>query len=76
MALGACSAPRTPSVQAVAEGGGEDAADHGHVESAPLGNTPLTPFNVVLLLLMFGGVAFVARFARPGVHEPVHTPGP
>jgi formate dehydrogenase iron-sulfur subunit len=38
--------------------------DHGHVEFELLGSTLLTPFNWVLLLLMaFGGVSLVARFA-------------
>src|SRR4029078_4994317 len=37
---------------------------HGHVEFEPLRTTLLTPFNWVLLLLMaFGAVTFVARFA-------------
>ena len=38
--------------------------DHGHVEFEPLRSKLLTPFNWVLLLLMaFGAVTFVARFA-------------
>jgi formate dehydrogenase iron-sulfur subunit len=37
---------------------------HGHVEFEPLKRVLLTPFNWVLLLLMtFGGVAFLTRFA-------------
>ena len=40
------------------------AKDHGHVEFEPLQQKLLTPFNWVLLLLMaFGAVTFVARFA-------------
>ena len=40
-----------------------DAEGHGHVEFAPLKATMRTPFNWVLLLLMaFGAVTFVARF--------------
>jgi formate dehydrogenase iron-sulfur subunit len=39
-------------------------ADHGHVEFEPLQARLMTPFNWVLLLLMaFGGVSLVARFA-------------
>ena len=65
--LGAAYAFFRKRVQAVADGSAaaKHPADHGHVEFEPLGNTLLTPFNVVLLLLMaFGGVSFVARFAR------------
>ena len=37
---------------------------HGHVEFEPLRSALLTPFNWVLLLLMaFGAISFVARFA-------------
>jgi formate dehydrogenase iron-sulfur subunit len=55
--LGAAYAFFRKRVQAVADA-------HGHVEFEPLRNTLLTPFNWVLLLLMaFGGITFVARFA-------------
>jgi len=38
--------------------------DDGHVEFEPIGHTLKTPFNWVLLLLMaFGAVSFIARFA-------------
>jgi formate dehydrogenase iron-sulfur subunit len=54
--LGAAYAFFRKRVQAV--------ADHGHVEFEPLTNKLMTPFNWVLLLLMaYGGVSLVARFA-------------
>ena len=66
----ACSVPRTPSSGSGLRRWQTDAAaskhsgDHGHVEFEPLRNKLMTPFNWVLLLLMaFGGVSFVARFA-------------
>ena len=38
--------------------------DHGHVEFEPLRTELMTPFNWVLVLLMaFGAITFVARFA-------------
>jgi formate dehydrogenase iron-sulfur subunit len=64
--LGAAYAFFRKRVQAVADGSAasKHAADHGHVEFEPLQNTLMTPFNWVLLLLMvFGAVTFVARFA-------------
>jgi formate dehydrogenase iron-sulfur subunit len=55
--LGASYAFFRKRVQAVADA-------HHHVEFEPLRNTLMTPFNWVLLLLMaFGAVTFVARFA-------------
>ena len=64
--LGAAYAFFRKRVQAVADGSAaaKHSADHGHVEFEPLPNKLLTPFNWVLLLLMaFGGVSLVARFA-------------
>jgi formate dehydrogenase iron-sulfur subunit len=64
--LGAAYALFRKRVQAVADGSAasKHADDHGHVEFEPVQNTLMTPFNWVLLLLMaFGGVTFVARFA-------------
>jgi formate dehydrogenase iron-sulfur subunit len=63
--LGAAYAFFRKRVQAVADGSAaaKHSADHGHVEFEPLRNTLMTPFNVLLLLLMaFGAVSFVARF--------------
>jgi formate dehydrogenase iron-sulfur subunit len=58
-ALGAAYAWFRKRAQKVA-----DAEGHGHVEFEPLKATLSTPFNWVLLLLMaFGVVTFVARFA-------------
>jgi len=55
--LGASYAFFRKRVQAVADA-------HGHVEFEPLRRPLMTPFNWVLLLLMaFGAVTFVARFA-------------
>jgi len=57
--LGVAYAVFRKRVQAVA-----DASAHDHVEFEPIRNTLLTPFNLVLLMLMaLGGVSFVARFA-------------
>jgi formate dehydrogenase iron-sulfur subunit len=64
--LGAAYAFFRKRVQAVADGAAasKHAEDHGNVEFEPLRNTLMTPFNWVLLLLMaFGAVTFVARFA-------------
>ena len=67
--LGAAYAFFRKRVQAVADGSAaaKRAADHGHgghVEFEMLQSPLLTPFNWVLLLLMaFGAVTFVARFA-------------
>src|SRR6188768_1646237 len=64
--LGATYAFFRKRVQAVADGSAaaKHAADHGHVEFEPLRAPLLTPFNCLLLLLMaFGAVTFVARFA-------------
>jgi formate dehydrogenase iron-sulfur subunit len=64
--LGATYALVRKRVQAVADGSAamKHSGDHGHVEFEPLGNKLMTPFNWVLLLLMaFGGISLVARFA-------------
>ncbi|HTB92265.1 MAG TPA: 4Fe-4S dicluster domain-containing protein [Candidatus Sulfotelmatobacter sp.] len=64
--LGASYAFFRKRVQAVADGSAasKHSADHGHVEFEPLRNKLMTPFNWVLLLLMaFGGVSLIARFA-------------
>ena len=64
--LGATYAFFRKRVQAVADGSAasKHSADHGHVEFEPLRNKLMTPFNWVLLLLMaFGGVSLLARFA-------------
>jgi formate dehydrogenase iron-sulfur subunit len=64
--LGAAYAFFRKRVQAVADGSAasKHSADHGHVEFEPLPNKLMTTFNRVLLLLMaFGGVSLVARFA-------------
>jgi formate dehydrogenase iron-sulfur subunit len=64
--LGAAYAFFRKRVQAVADGSAasKHSADHGHVEFEPLPNKLMTTFNWVLLLLMaFGGVSLVARFA-------------
>ena len=64
--LGAAYAFFRKRVQAVADGSAAamHAADHGHVEFEPLQDKLLTPFNWVLLLLMaFGAVSLVTRFA-------------
>ena len=53
-------------VQAVADGSAaaKRSAHHGHVAFEPLGDKLMTPFNWALLLLMaFGAVSLVARFA-------------
>ncbi len=64
--LGALYAFFRKRTQALADGSAaaKHSADHGHVEFEPLRNKLLTPFNWLLLLLMaFGGVSLVARFA-------------
>ena len=64
--LGAAYAFFRKRVQAVADGSAasKQAAGHGHVEFETLREKMLTPFNWVLLLIMaFGAVTFVARFA-------------
>jgi len=64
--LGATYAFFRKRAQAVADGSAasKHAQHHGHVEFELLGSTLLTPFNWVLLLLMaFGGLSLVARFA-------------
>jgi formate dehydrogenase iron-sulfur subunit len=64
--LGATYAFFRKRVQAVADGSAasKHSGGHGHVEFEPLRNKLMTTFNWVLLLLMaFGGVALVARFA-------------
>jgi len=64
--LGASYAFFRKRVQAVADASAASShsGDHGHVEFEPLRSKLLTPFNWVLLLLMaFGAVTFVARFA-------------
>jgi len=64
--LGATYAFFRKRVQAVADGSAvsNHSVDHGHVEFEPLRNKLMTIFNWVLLLLMaFGGVSLVARFA-------------
>ena len=64
--LGALYAFFRKRTQALADGSAaaKHSADHGHVEFEPLRNKLMTPFNWVLLLLMaFGGVSLVARFA-------------
>src|SRR6187200_1453542 len=65
-ALGAAYAFFRKRAQAVADSSAasKHAGHHGHVEFEPLRSALLTPFNWVLLLLMaFGAVSFVARFA-------------
>ena len=60
--LGAAYAFFRKRAQKVADAA-KHSADHGHVEFEPLQGTMSTPFNWVLLLLMaFGAVTFVARF--------------
>ena len=64
--LGAAYAFFRKRVQAVADGSAaaKQSAGHGHVEFEILGGKLLTAFNWVLLLLIgFGGVSLVARFA-------------
>jgi len=64
--LGAAYAFFRKRTQAVADGSAasKHSEDHGHVEFEPLLNSLMTPFNWVLLLLMaFGGISLVARFA-------------
>ena len=64
--LGAAYAFFRKRVQAVAEGSAasKHSENHGHVEFEPLRHKLMTPFNWVLLLLMaYGGVSLVARFA-------------
>jgi len=64
--LGALYAFFRKRVQSVADGSAaaKHSAHHGHVEFEPLKDRLLTPFNWVLLLLMaFGAVSLVARFA-------------
>ena len=61
--LGAAYAFFRKRTQAVADAAAHD-GHHGHVEFEILGGKLLTPFNWVLLLLMaFGAVTFVVRFA-------------
>jgi formate dehydrogenase iron-sulfur subunit len=64
--LGATYAFFRKRVQAVTDGSSaaKHSSDHGHVEFEPLHNKLMTPFNWVLLLLMaFGGISLVTRFA-------------
>ena len=64
--LGAAYAFFRKRAQAVADGSAasKHSEDHGHVEFEPFRNKLMTPFNWVLLLLMaFGGLSLVARFA-------------
>jgi formate dehydrogenase iron-sulfur subunit len=64
--LGAAYAFFRKRAQGVADGSAasKHAGDHGHVEFEPLRNKLMTPFNWVLLLLMaFGGLSLVVRFA-------------
>jgi len=64
--LGAAFAFFRKRTQAIADGSAASrhSEDHGHVEFEPLRNKLMTSFNWVLLLLMaFGGVSLVARFA-------------
>jgi formate dehydrogenase iron-sulfur subunit len=64
--LGAAYAFFRKRAQALADGSGasKHSEGHSHVEFEPLRNKLMTPFNWVLLLLMaFGGVSLVARFA-------------
>ena len=64
--LGATYAFLRKRVQAAADGSAalKHSGDHGHVEFEPFRDKPMTPFNWILLLLIaFGGVSLVARFA-------------
>jgi formate dehydrogenase iron-sulfur subunit len=64
--LGAAYAFFRKRAQALADGSvaSKHSEEHHHVEFEPLQNKLMTPFNWVLLLLMtFGGVSLVARFA-------------
>jgi formate dehydrogenase iron-sulfur subunit len=64
--LGAAYAFFRKRVQVVVDGSAasKHLADHGHAEFEPLRDKLMTPFNWVLLLLMaFGGVSLIARFA-------------
>jgi formate dehydrogenase iron-sulfur subunit len=64
--LGAAYAFFRKRAQGVADGSAasKHVPDHGHVEFEPLRNKLMTPFNRVLLLLMaFGGLSLIARFA-------------
>jgi formate dehydrogenase iron-sulfur subunit len=64
--LGACYAFFRKRAQKVADeaAASRNAHDHGHVEFEPLKAAISTPFNWLLLLLMaFGAITFVARFA-------------
>jgi formate dehydrogenase iron-sulfur subunit len=64
--LGATYAFLRKRVQAVADGSttSKHSLEHSHVEFEPVRDRLLTPFNWVLLLLMaFGGISLVARFA-------------
>jgi formate dehydrogenase iron-sulfur subunit len=64
--LGATYAFFRKRVQAATDGSAasKHSGDHGHVEFEPLRNKLMTRFNWILLLLMaFGGVSLVARFA-------------
>lgn len=63
--LGASYAFFRKRAQAVADASAASRhAHHGHVEFEPLRSALMTPFNWVLLLLMaFGAISFVARFA-------------
>jgi formate dehydrogenase iron-sulfur subunit len=64
--LGATYAFFRKRVQAAADGSAasKHSGDHGHVEFEPLRDKLMTRFNWILLLLMaFGGVSLIARFA-------------
>jgi formate dehydrogenase iron-sulfur subunit len=64
--LGAVYAFFRKRAQAVADGSAasKHSGEHGHIEFEPHRNKLMTSFNWVLLLLMaFGGVSLVARFA-------------
>src|SRR4029077_19972938 len=64
--LGAVYAFFRKRAQGVADGSAasKHSGEHGHIEFEPLRNKLMTSFNRVLLLLMaFGGVSLVARFA-------------
>jgi formate dehydrogenase iron-sulfur subunit len=63
--LGAGYAYFRKRVQKVADAAAaKHSEDHGHVEFEPLRTELMTPFNWVLVLLMaFGAITFVARFA-------------
>jgi len=62
--LGASYAFFRKRTQAIADRSAASKHSHDHVEFEPLPNKLMTPFNWVLLLLMaFGGLSLVARFA-------------